>query len=182
MVNDLISDDIKANRDRYLDIMHAHGTMTPDEIIDSVRETQHDLFMTFQSVSDEEAQRKPAPDEWNIHELALHAVFTERLVAKLVHLMARGEFPTAEDLEGAGIGMMPKDNQQGYYDVLDDLRRANTDLLEAVAGLPDPPNVEFKLPHPFFGDLNCLEWAGFQRVHDLDHIQHAEKIIAAFPD
>jgi hypothetical protein len=27
--------------------------------------------------------------------------------------------------------------------------------------------------------LNCKEWAAFQRVHDEDHVQHAEKILAA---
>jgi hypothetical protein len=156
--------------------------MTPDEIIDSVRETQHELFMIYQSVSDDEARHKPAPDEWSLHELALHTVFTERLVAKLIHHAARGEVPPAEDLEGAGIGMMPKSNEHTYYEILDDLRRTNTDLLEAVAALPEAPNLELRPPHPFFGPLSCLEWAGFQRVHDLDHIRHARKIIASFPE
>jgi len=177
----MVSEDIQANRDRYMGIMHEHGTMSPDDIIESVRETQHELFMIYSSVSDDEAQRKPAPDEWSIHELALHTVFTERLIAKLIHYGARGSTPPAEDLEGAGIGMMPKDNRQSYREVLDDLRRMNTDLLIAVRDLPEEPDTEMKVPHPFFGELTCLEWAGFQRVHDLDHIQHARKIIATFP-
>ncbi|MEX2158025.1 MAG: DinB family protein [Dehalococcoidia bacterium] len=181
MVNDLISEDIKANRDRYLAIMHDHGTKSPDAIIDSVRETQHELFEIYSSVSEEAARHKPAAGEWSIYDLALHTVFTERLIAKLIHHMARSSVPPAEDLEGAGIGMMPKDNHQGYYDILDDLRRTNTDLLEAVRDLPGEPDTVMKVPHPYFGELNCLEWAGFQRVHDLDHIQHARKILAAIP-
>jgi hypothetical protein len=179
MVNDLISDDIKANHDRYVTIMHDHGRMSADEIIDSLRETQHDLFNIYQSVSDEDAQRQPAPGEWSLHELALHTVFTERLIAKLIHHASRGTIPSPEDLEGAGIGMMPRENTQTYDEILDDLRRTNTDILEAVADLPEEPNLEMKPPHPYFGPLTCLEWAGFQRVHDLDHIQHAQKIIAA---
>jgi hypothetical protein len=55
----------------------------------------------------------------------------------------------------------------------------NGALVESLQGLPDEPDMEMKLPHPFFGPLNCLEWAGFQRVHDTDHIQHAGKILAA---
>jgi hypothetical protein len=176
----LISEDIRANRDRYLGIMHEHGLMSHDAIIESVQHTQADLLGLFRSVSDDVAQIKPAPDEWNMRELAIHAVFTERLIAKIIHHASRGEIPSAEDLEGAGIGMMPKDDDgRSYAQVIDDLERTNFDLLDAVRNLPESPNKEMKLPHPFFGPLTCLEWAGFQRVHDLDHVQHARKILAA---
>jgi hypothetical protein len=74
--------------------------------------------------------------------------------------------------------MMPADDGRSYEHVLEDLRARNADLLRAVESLPAQPDVEMRLPHPFFGPLNCLEWAGFQRVHDLDHIQHAHKILA----
>ena len=87
--------------------------------------------------------------------------------------------PPAEDLEGAGIGMMPKEDGRPLGEVLEELGRRNGELLEAVRSLPEEPDVEMKVPHPYFGPLNCLEWAGFQRVHDTDHIQHAEKILAA---
>ncbi|MEX0750320.1 MAG: DinB family protein, partial [Dehalococcoidia bacterium] len=95
--------------------------------------------------------------------------------------LARGTTPPAEDLVGAGIGMIPADDGRPYAEALAELRQRNADLLDAVRSLPDAPNLEMQLPHPFFGPLNCLEWAGFQRVHDLDHIQHARRIIAAFP-
>jgi hypothetical protein len=175
----LISDDIQANRERYLAIMHEHGTMQPDSIIESLRETQDELLSIFRSATEEQSRTKPAPGEWSLHELAVHAVFTERLIAKLIHHAARGTVPSAEDLEGAGIGMMPKGADRPYSEVLDDLERKNADLLEAVRDLPENPNTEMRPPHPFFGPLNCREWAGFQRVHDLDHIQHARKILAA---
>ncbi len=174
----MVSEDIQAAREEYLAIMHDHGTKHPDAIIESVRETQGQLLAIFSSVSEEQAARRPATDEWSLHELALHAVFTEQLIAKLIHHMARSSTPSAEDLDGAGIGMMPKSDARSYPQVLEDLRRTNGDLLDAVRGLPEERDVEMKLPHPFFGPLNCLEWAGFQRVHDLDHIQHARKIVS----
>jgi hypothetical protein len=174
----MVSEDIQAAREEYLAIMHDHGTKSPDAIIESVRETQDQLLAIFSSVSEERATRKPAPDEWSLFELAQHAVFTEQLIAKLVHHMARSSTPSAEDFEGAGIGMMPKDDGRGYLQVLDDLRQANSKLLDCVRDLPRAPDLEMQLPHPFFGPLNCTEWAGFQRVHDLDHIQHARKILA----
>ncbi len=175
----MVSQDIIDARDRYLALMHEHGTMQPAAIIESVRETQGELLGIFRSVGEERAAVKPAPDEWSLYELALHADFTERLIAKLVHHLARGTTPSAEDFKGAGIGMMPDENSRSYEQILDDLAERNAAILNAVRELPEVPDVELKLPHPFFGPLNCLEWAGFQRVHDLDHIQHARKIIAA---
>lgn len=174
----MVSADIQARRDEYLAIMHAHGTKSPEAIVTSVRKTQADLLATYRSVPDERAGRKPGADEWSLHELAVHTVFTERLVAKLIHHAARSTIPPPEDLEGAGIGMMPTNESRSYRQVLDDLERTNGDLLQAVRDLPAEPDLAFKVPHPFFGELNCLEWAGFQRVHDLDHIQHARKILA----
>jgi hypothetical protein len=87
--------------------------------------------------------------------------------------------PPAEDLEGAGVGMMPKADTRSYAEIVSDLERMNAALLDAVRNLPERPDTEMLVPHPLFGRLNCLEWAGFQRVHDTDHIQHARKIIAA---
>jgi hypothetical protein len=179
-VTALISEDIQANRERYLGIMHDHGAKSPEDIIDSVRQTQADLLALYRTVSDDVAQRQPAPGEWSMRELAIHSVFTERLIAKIIHHASRGEVPSAEDLEGAGIGMMPKDDDgRSYADILNDLDRTNEELIDAVRSLPKSPNKDMKLPHPFFGPLTCLEWAGFQRVHDLDHVQHARKILTA---
>ncbi len=174
----MVSQDIRDRRDAYVEVMRAHAKQSPAAIIASVRETQGRLLNILDGCADADAVWKPAADEWCIRDLALHAMFTERLVAKLVHYAARGAFPPAADLEGAGIGMMPADDGREYRRVLDDLRAANEMLVETLAELPVQPDMKMQMTHPFFGPLNCLEWAGFQRVHDLDHIQHAEKILA----
>lgn len=176
----MVSEDIQARREAYLAIMRDHAAMPHQEIEASVSETQEALLAVLSGASDEEALRKPAPDEWCLRELALHAEFAERLIAKLIHHTARSGTPSAEDFAGAGIGMMPDDDGRSYREILADLRRTNADLLDAVRDLPEEPDRDTKPAHPFFGQLNCLEWAGFQRVHDVDHLQHAQKIIAAY--
>jgi hypothetical protein len=178
----MVSDDITERRDEYIALIRATGRMAPTEVVAAVSETQGELLSLLRAVGEERAARSPAAGEWCLRELAAHAAFTERLVAKLVHCMARGEMPTREDLEGAGIGMLPPADERMFAEVVRELEEMNAALLDAVRGVPEEPNMELRLPHPFFGPLHCLEWAAFQRVHDLDHIGHAKKILASVPE
>ena len=74
---------------------------------------------------------------------------------------------------------MVDDTGQPMSDYIAQLRELNAQLLGEINGMPPEPYLEEKVPHPFFGPLNCKEWAAFQRVHDEDHVQHAQKILAA---
>jgi hypothetical protein len=175
----MVSPELESRRQLYLDFMHDTGKLSPAEIAASVRESQAELLEVLRSVPEATAGLKPDGDgEWCLRELTIHAAFSERLIAKLVYLTARGEVPTAVDLEGAGIGMMPSDTGRSYADALGDLEAMNAELIRAVESLPAEPNLELRLPHPIFGVLNCKEWGAFQRVHDTDHIQHARRILA----
>ena len=174
----MVSPEIEQRREQYTQLMRDLALQPRTAIIERVRESQGQLLSVLGGVREAHALWKPAPDEWCLRELTLHATFTERLVAKLVHYGARGSAPPAEDLAGAGIGMMPADDGRPYVAVLDDLGAANAGLVQAIEALPEEPDATFQLAHPFFGPLNCLEWAGFQCVHDSDHIQHAERILA----
>jgi len=40
-------------------------------------------------------------------------------------------------------------------------------------------NVETRFGHFLFGELNALEWAVFQRVHDGDHSNQIQQITSA---
>lgn len=175
----MVSENITRRRDEYLQLIRDISAQPPAGIVASVAETQDALLVLLRSAPESRVLVRPAPDEWCLRDLALHAAFSERLISKLVHYMARGSMPPPEDLAGASIGMMPEGDVRAYADIVLHLGAMNDELLDAVRNLPENPNTEMLVPHFLFGPLNCLEWAGFQRVHDTDHIQHAEQILAA---
>jgi hypothetical protein len=162
-------------RDRVTSYIKHQGGKSPDAIIDLVRTSQEKYIAIISSVSDDVAARKPAPDEWSIRELTRHVLDAQTSVTQLVHHLSRGERPPA----GGGASRMVEDDGQPLDEYTAQLRDLNTRLLKEIAGMPAEPNLDLKVPHPFFGDLNCKEWAAFQRVHDEDHVQHAQKILAA---
>ncbi|HXK33950.1 MAG TPA: DinB family protein [Dehalococcoidia bacterium] len=145
-----------------------------DAIIDLVSRNQVRLLDVMERVDDELASRAPAPGEWSVRELLAHVISAEAGVARLVEMLARGHAPQRE----ATPGEKP-DDQRPFREMVASLRATNEALLRAIRQLPPEPDLETTAPHPFFGQLNCKQWAVFQRVHDEDHIQHANKIIAA---
>lgn len=151
----------------------------PGGVRDLVAQSQERLLDVLSTVDDETARTQPAEGEWSLRELVRHVLQAEDGVARLIQRLSRGEEPAGEDSR-AGIGTMEEDDAGvPFSSYVERLRAANERLLGVIAGIPPDANTQAVSLHPFFGELNCLEWAVFQRVHDSDHVQHAEKILAA---
>jgi len=162
-------------RDRVTSYIQHQGAKSPDAILVLVKTSQQRFLDVVGDLQDDVAARKPAPEEWSVRELIRHVIDAEESVASLVHNLSRGEGPSGR----GGAGRMMEDSGQPFGDFVQRLRAVNDMLIAEIGGLPDAPELETKAPHPFFGPLNCKEWAAFQRVHDEDHVQHAQKILAA---
>lgn len=170
----MVSEDIAARVRSY--IGH-QATKSRGAIVDLVATSQNRYIDIVGTVGDDIAILKPAEDEWSLRQLTLHVMTTQASVARMMAEAARGEEPAPEK---RGIGMTREDDPSHSFAVLiDELRQVNAGMLDAIRAMPDPPDISIMPPHPFFGPLNCLEWAVFQRVHDEDHVQHANKILAA---
>ena len=169
----MVTDDIRARVTAY--IQH-QGTKTPAAIADLVRTSQQRYADLVGGISDEVAVKKPAADEWSIRELTRHVLTTERFVTGLIWHIARGQEPPPRP---GGLGMTVDDDARPFSGWVGELRAANEKMLETILGLAESAETSITPAHPFFGPLNCREWAAFQRVHDEDHVQHAGKILAA---
>jgi len=166
----MVSEEIAARVVSYM----RHQAAKPRETVAAlVADSQARLLDVVSACDAEVAARSPGEGEWSVHDLVRHVVSAERGVARLVPLLARGEKPRREGRAGT-LG-----DDAPYAALLDRLRATNAEMLAAVRALPDDADLATTALHPFFGELNCREWAVFQRVHDEDHIQHARKILAA---
>jgi hypothetical protein len=167
----MVSDDVRERVTSY--IKHQAGKSTAS-IVDLVRTSQEGLLAALDGVPEDVAAKKPAPDEWSLHDLIRHVIDAEDSVARIVERLSRGDPPERVAVAGSMV-----DGAGAFSDLVARLRASNRRLLDTIAALPADANREAQYPHPFFGPLNCCEWAAFQRVHDADHLQHAGKIIAA---
>jgi hypothetical protein len=168
----MVSEDVVARVRSYIQ----HQAAKPNDVLAGiVAGSQSRLLHTLSRHDATDAARKPAPDEWSLRELLRHVVSAEAGVAAMVGRLARGE--TSDGVRGTGSMI---EDDATYDALLARLRETNEQLLAAIRAIPAAAPLDVKSAHPFFGDLNCREWAAFQKVHDEDHIQHAEKIVATW--
>ena len=165
-------------RDRVVSYIQYQAQKPHAEIVALVEKSQQRYIDIVSALSDDAAAKKSSADEWSVRELICHVISAERGVASLVHNLSRGATPpSSDDTRGAGHAM--PDDGRPFAGFVHELRATNETMLQAIRDLPPSPNLTERAKHPFFGDLNCVEWAVFQRVHDEDHVQHAQKILAA---
>ena len=160
-------------RDRVTSYIKHQATKPRETILELVATSQQRYVDAVASVPDGIASKKPAPDEWSVRELTLHVIDAQASVAGVIERTARGETPSGR----GGPGNLRADEGESFEALVSELRRLNETMLATIRALPAEPDLVVTAPHPFFGQLNCLEWAVFQRVHDEDHIQHAAKIL-----
>ena len=152
----------------------AHQSEKQPEGIAGVVEQGHDqLVGLLEGLSDEQAAFKASAEDWSVLEVLRHVVGSKRGVARRCSVLARGE---------ASASFEPAD-EVGSFASLSEARAAldagHRELLASVRAPTPDANVDVTFDHPFFGPLNCREWAVFQRVHDGDHAGQIEKIKAA---
>jgi len=169
----MVSEDVRARVTSYIKHQAGKG---PQPVATIVADSQRRLLDTLSSVDEPLTTRKPAPDEWCLRELLRHVIDAQNGVTRAVERLASGTEVKVD--ERRAIGMKKEDAGRPYAEMLDELRASNQRLQNTMAALPAQPDTALTAPHPFFGELNCVEWAAFQKIHDEDHIQHANKVIA----
>lgn len=158
------------------------GTKSPEAIAELVAAGHEKFLAVVAGVDDAQAAKKPAADEWSLRELALHTITAENGVCTAVVALSNGAHrPEGQPSSSADrlIGMTRDDDGSAFAHLIAELREVHAKTLDAIRAIPADPDLSRKPPHPFFGPLHVREWAAFQRVHDEDHAQHAQKILDA---
>ncbi len=156
--------------DRVRSYIEHQAAKEPAALKGVVQKGQEQLLGMLDGVSEDQATFKPSQDDWSVIEVLQHAVPAKRWTARLCAALARGETlePGDRNAEFASLA-----------DARSDLEAAHEELVAFIEGLSPDANTEARYKHFLFGDLNCREWAAFQRVHDGDHGGQIEEVKAA---
>ena len=152
----------------------AHQAGKDPEAIKNLLQKGHDqLLSLIDGLSEDQALFKPGPDEWSALDVLRHVVGSRRGVARRCSVLARGEASASFEPADEVAAFASLSEARGALDA------GHQELLSSVRALTPDANVDVTFDHPFFGPLNCREWAVFQRLHEGDHAGQIEQIKAA---
>ena len=166
--------------DRITSYIKHNAQKEPAALRELVQQGHAQLAGLLDGLSDAQATFKPGADDWCVLEVLQHVATAKRGVARICTRLAAGETLAGTGREGdEQDGVMGPKTFSSLAEARDVLESAHQELLDFVEGLSATVDLDARFNHFLFGDLNCREWAAFQRVHDGDHSNQIEQIMAA---
>jgi len=129
-------------------------------------------------VAPAQAAWKPAADDWSIAEVAQHVLDGSRRNYELVEALSQGRQPNTEAQAIGAIDPARREAELEWPELLDALAEDSISFAGLTRSVPEPPNLERRVAHPYFGPLHGRAWYLFQRVHDQDHTRQVAAIQA----
>ena len=175
-----LTDDVQERVGSY--IRH-QAAKEPDAIKDIVQTGHDKLLALLDGMSEEQATFKPSAGDWSVLEVLDHVVTAKRGVARTCVTLARGDVPAGIGEEGQEKSPQDGVTAKHHFSSLAEARAgaeaAHAGMIEFIGGIAQGVDLDARYNHFLFGALNCREWAAFQRVHDGDHGNQIEKVLAS---
>jgi hypothetical protein len=183
-----------ALRARVRDYLRDNGTLAPTAAIRRRVETAFDNLEKFlRAVDPQRAARRAWPAEWSLHEIADHVVETHRPSRDELRDLLAGRRPAGPPIPAS---LQSKDPlARPWPALLDDLARVHTDIVSDLAAAPDdwPTSVRARVvvvmnadatdgatvPLAWEDEIDWKAYAVFLRLHAIDHLHQARKVLAA---
>jgi len=161
-------------RQQVVSYLKHQASKSTSDLLALVERAAGGIEQSLAGVSESQARFRPSPDEWSVADVLRHVDAAMRGTGRIIKALATGEeahpdMDAPPVLEDAGKTLAELRN--GVAESYDEVRAA-------VAVIPDGPAAEATALHPFFGDLNCKEWAAFVQVHSRDHANQIEQVKA----
>jgi len=146
------------------------------QLAEKLRTDAAPLAELANAVPTERFRDEPPGGGWSAAQVWDHIVTTSETVARAIEAILESRTPPSaiSDLIDAATKYELPDGPS-YYREFNERREQ---LLERVLQASGDENLDVKVPHAWFGDLNWREWLLFLRIHDIDHIGQLREIAA----
>ncbi len=181
-------------RAKARDYLRAKGTRAPAPVIrERIAEAFGALDAFLAPLSAARAARASIPGEWTIHEIVDHLLETHRPGLDELRCLLAGRRPPGEPIPAGLQSKAP--HLRPWPWLLDELRRVHDEILRALAEAP--PNFTTDARAPLVMVVNVkdaegrtaplhwvedLDWKAYAivwRLHVVDHLNQARKVLAA---
>ena len=183
-----------AARAKANDYLRTKGTETASAVVaDRVRGALAALEACLEAVPAERAAARTLDGEWSVHEIADHLLETHRPLLDELRCLLAGRRPPGEPipagLQSKAALLRPwpwllRDLRQLHQDIVATLSAVpagfTTDALAPVVMVINVPGPNGRpVPYEWIEDLDWKAYAIVLRLHAVDHLNQAKKVLAA---
>jgi hypothetical protein len=183
-----------AARAKARDYLRTKGTETASAVVaDRVRGALAALETCLEAVPAARAAARTLDGEWSVHEIADHLLETHRPLLDELRCLLAGRRPLGEPipagLQSKAALLRPwpwllRDLKQLHQDIVATLSAVptgfTTDALAPVVMVINVPGPNGRpVPYEWIEDLDWKAYAIVLRLHAVDHLNQAKKVLAA---
>ena len=167
------------NRQQVVSYLKHQASKSTSDLLALVDRAADRIEQSLVGVSESQARFRASPDEWSVADVLRHVDASMRGTSRIIKALATGE----EAHPDMAAPVVPEDAGKTLAELRNSVAESYDEVREAVAAIPYGPAPEATARTPFFGDLNCKEWAAFVYVHSRDHSNQIEQVRAhpSFP-
>jgi hypothetical protein len=183
-----------ALRARARDYLRDNGTQAPAAVLRRrVAQSFENLEKCLRGADAARAARRAWPAEWSLHEIADHVVETHRPSRDELRDLLAGRRPPGPPVPASLQSANPL--ARPWAAVLDDLGRVHADIVAALAAAPDDLATDVRarvvvvmnaeatdgaiVPLAWEDEIDWKAYAVFLRLHAVDHLNQARKVLGA---
>lgn len=170
---------------------------TVDEIFSANEKIREVLLQTIADISEEEAATRLIDEKWSIADIAEHLAMVDHGIIRICKRLS-SEAKQAGQMSSGTLAVSP-----GFWELAGSIATAKVEapqqvqptgklsVTEAVQMLRDNGSALEaikedlkvfdlsgpKFPHPYFGDINAIEWLIIRGGHDARHTRQIERIL-----
>ena len=140
------------------------------QLIDRLESSGQDYVWYLDRLSEEEIRVPPAPNDWTVHEIAVHMRDTERLVFLLrAERILKDEHPAVENFDQEEWHRQHYQTAEPLRKVKSEFRAARRKLAQLLRSASKRDWENWAL-HPEYGKIS-LDWLlEHDYIHTLDHL------------
>jgi len=174
--------------------LHQKGTLLPvAQVHERVGAAFAALEALLDGVTEAEARVRAIPGEWTIQEVVDHLIETHRPSLDELRDLLRNRRPAAGPIPASLQSVEPTGHR--YGDLMSELKGLHAEALGVLSGAPDrltdaraPLVMVMNVKEPDGGEaplhwIEELDWKAYAitafRLHELDHLNQAKKILKA---
>lgn len=135
------------------------------------------LVDLIDGVTDEQIRRQPEPGKWSVFEHIVHLqTYQHRFIERVRRILAE-QNPAFERYVADSDPLFQENCSRSSREILQDMISTRKEMAKEILKFP-PSDLHKKATHPFYGEMNLVEWVNFFLLHESHHLYSIFRLIA----